>query len=102
MNSIVESYFSLKRESVALGTFHKIKDEVFYLQSGKMIVKYSDEDDLEDAQELVLNAGDNFHIYTGLRHQMIALETLSYLSFQHNILIVTATGLLREINALYC
>ena len=61
--------------------FHKIKDEVFYLQSGKMIVKYSDEDDLEKAEELVLNAGDNFHIYTGLRHQMIALEDSELFEF---------------------
>ena len=61
--------------------FHKIKDEVFYLQSGKMIVKYSNEDDLENAEELVLNAGDNFHIYTGLRHQMIALEDSELFEF---------------------
>tara|TARA_R110000765_G_scaffold144096_4_gene245987 strand:- start:35 stop:403 length:369 start_codon:yes stop_codon:yes gene_type:complete len=61
--------------------FHKIKDEVFYLQSGKMIVKYSDDDDLENAEELVLNAGDNFHIYTGLRHQMIALEDSELFEF---------------------
>ena len=61
--------------------FHKIKDEVFYLQSGKMIVKYSDEDDLENAEELVLNAGANFHIYTGLRHQMIALEDSELFEF---------------------
>ena len=54
--------------------FHKI-------QSGKMIVKYSDEDDLENAEELVLNAGDNFHIYTGLRHQMIALEDSELFEF---------------------
>jgi len=26
--------------------YHKIKDEVFYLQSGKMIVKFSEQDDL--------------------------------------------------------
>ena len=29
--------------------YHKLKDEVFYLQSGKMIVKYSEEDDIEQA-----------------------------------------------------
>jgi quercetin dioxygenase-like cupin family protein len=61
--------------------FHEIKDEVFYLQSGKMIVKYSDEDDLENADELTLNAGDNFHVYTGLRHQMIALEDSELFEF---------------------
>tara|TARA_R100001594_G_scaffold72153_1_gene106757 strand:- start:333 stop:692 length:360 start_codon:yes stop_codon:yes gene_type:complete len=61
--------------------FHKIKDEVFYLQSGKMLVKYSDQDDIEKAEELVLVAGENFHIYTGLRHQMIALEDTELFEF---------------------
>ena len=60
---------------------HKLKDEVFYLQSGKMIVKYSEEDDIEQAEELVLNAGDNFHVYRGLRHQMIALEDSELFEF---------------------
>jgi mannose-6-phosphate isomerase-like protein (cupin superfamily) len=40
---------------------HKIKDEVFYLQSGKMTVYYSDNDDLEKAEQKILNPGDNFH-----------------------------------------
>ena len=40
--------------------FHKLKDEVFYLQSGLMIVKYSESDNIEDAQQLVLNPGENF------------------------------------------
>ena len=42
--------------------------------TGKMLVKYSDSDNLETASEKILNKGDNFHVYTGLRHQMIALE----------------------------
>jgi quercetin dioxygenase-like cupin family protein len=61
--------------------FHKIKDEVFYLQSGKMLVKFSDEDNLENANELVLNAGDSFHVYTGLKHQMIAIEDCELFEF---------------------
>ena len=54
--------------------YHKLKDEVFYVQSGRLLVKFSDGDDLESAQEIVLSRGDNFHVYTGLRHQMIALQ----------------------------
>jgi len=61
--------------------FHKIKDEVFYLQSGKLLVKYSDEDDLENAKEVVLEPGQNFYVYTGLRHQMIALEDSELFEF---------------------
>jgi len=61
--------------------FHKIKDEVFYLQSGKLLVKYSDEDNLDNAKEKVLEPGQNFHVYTGLRHQMIALEDSELFEF---------------------
>ena len=61
--------------------YHKIKDEVFYLQSGKMIVKYGDTDNLEEANEIILNPGDNFYVYVGLRHQMIALEDSELFEF---------------------
>jgi len=61
--------------------YHVLKDEVFYLQSGKMLIKYSDEDNIANAKELVLNAGDNFHVYRGLRHRMIALEDSELFEF---------------------
>jgi quercetin dioxygenase-like cupin family protein len=60
---------------------HKIKDEVFYLQSGKMIVKFSDDEGLEDAQEMLLQPGQNFYVYPGLKHQMIALEDSELFEF---------------------
>ena len=61
--------------------YHELKDEVFYVQSGKILVKYSDGDDLDAAEELVLGRGDNFHVYRGLRHQMIALEDTELFEF---------------------
>ena len=61
--------------------YHEIKDEVFYLQSGKLVVKYSDGDDLDKSEELIMNPGDNFHVYIGLRHQMIALEDSELFEF---------------------
>ena len=61
--------------------YHKIKDEVFYLQSGKLLVKYSDDDNLDEAKEKILEAGQNFHVYTRLRHQMIALENTELFEF---------------------
>ena len=61
--------------------YHKIKDEVFYVQSGKILVRYSDEDNLENAHTVVLEKGDNFHVYTGLRHQMEALEDTELFEF---------------------
>jgi len=61
--------------------YHKLKDEVFYIQSGKILLKYYDEDDIAYANEIVLNKGDKFHVYRGLRHQMIALEDTELFEF---------------------
>jgi len=61
--------------------YHKIKDETFYIQSGKLSVKFSDEDDILSAEEIILCKGDNFHVYRGLRHQMTALEDTELFEF---------------------
>ncbi len=61
--------------------YHKLKDEVFYIQSGKILVKYSNNDDILFSEELILHKGDNFHVYRGLRHQMIALEDTELFEF---------------------
>ena len=61
--------------------YHTLKDEVFYIQSGKILVKYSESDDLTLAKEKILTRGDNFHVYRGLRHQMIALEDTELFEF---------------------
>ena len=61
--------------------YHKLKDEVFYIQSGKMQVLFSEKDDINKAESVVLNKGDNFHVYRGLRHRMIALEDTELFEF---------------------
>lgn len=61
--------------------YHKLKDEVFYVQSGKILLKYSYSDNIENAEEIVLERGDNYHISRGLRHQMIALEDTELFEF---------------------
>jgi quercetin dioxygenase-like cupin family protein len=61
--------------------YHKLKTETFYLQSGKILLKYSYEDDLDKAQEITLNPGDSYHIPVGLRHRMIALEDSELFEF---------------------
>jgi len=60
---------------------HKLKDEVFFIQSGKILVKFSDYDDIDLAEEKILSKGDKFHVYRGLRHQMIALEDTELFEF---------------------
>ena len=61
--------------------YHILKDEVFYIQSGKVLVKYSDSDDIDKANELILEKGDKFHVYRGLRHRIIALEDTELYEF---------------------
>ena len=61
--------------------YHTLKDETFYLQEGKILLKYSDDNNIEKAKEIVLCRGDKFHIYRGLRHQMFALEDTDLFEF---------------------
>jgi quercetin dioxygenase-like cupin family protein len=61
--------------------YHKLKDETFYIQSGRILLKYSDDDEMAYADEIILNKGDKFHIYRGLRHQMFALEDTELFEF---------------------
>ena len=61
--------------------YHVLKDEVFYVQSGKLLVKHSERDDINSARELILETGDTFHVYRGLRHQMIALQDTELFEF---------------------
>ena len=61
--------------------YHKIKDETFYVQSGKILLHVGDHDDIKLADKLVLTSGDSYHIKTGLRHQMKALEISEMFEF---------------------
>ena len=61
--------------------YHKIKDETFYVQSGKILLRYGDDDDYDNAKEIILNPGDKFHIYRELRHQMEAIEDTEMFEF---------------------
>jgi quercetin dioxygenase-like cupin family protein len=65
--------------------YHKVKDETFYLQSGKILLFYGNDDDLGLAKNKILEPGDNFHIPIGLRHQMVAIldSELFEFSTQH-------------------
>ena len=61
--------------------YHKLKDEYFYVQSGKLEIFYGDNDDINQSSKIVLGPGDNFHVYRGLRHRMKALEDTELFEF---------------------
>ena len=61
--------------------YHKLKTETFYLQSGKLLIKFSNIDDLQTAQSRIMLPGENMQIFPGLRHQMIALEDSELFEF---------------------
>ena len=61
--------------------YHILKDETFYIQSGKILLLYGEEDELTSSDELILEKGDRFHITRGMRHQMTALEDTELFEF---------------------
>ena len=61
--------------------YHHLKDETFYIQSGRILLRYSEEDDLTFSDELILEKGDKFHVIRGMRHQMTALEDTELFEF---------------------
>lgn len=61
--------------------YHKVKDEVFYIHSGKIELTFGLTDEKKDASTIVLQKGDSFHVPVGLRHQMLGLEETELFEF---------------------
>jgi len=61
--------------------YHKLKDEVMYVQSGCISIIYGRDEDINNADEIVLSEGDSFHIPVGLIHRIIAVETSEVFEF---------------------
>ncbi len=61
--------------------YHKIKDETFYIQSGKILLHFGYLHDFKKANQTILTRGDHFHIPVGLVHKMTALEDTELLEF---------------------
>jgi quercetin dioxygenase-like cupin family protein len=61
--------------------YHKLKDETFYVGSGAIELLYGADDDINQANIVVLLKGDSFHIYPGLRHQMRAINDTELYEF---------------------
>ena len=61
--------------------YHKIKDETFYVQSGEILLRYGENDDLERSKSIHLKPGDKFYVPPGLRHQMTGLADTELFEF---------------------
>ncbi len=61
--------------------YHKLKDETFYILKGAVLVRYSEEDDIWTASKKVLISEESFHVYRGLRHQIVGLEDAIVIEF---------------------
>jgi mannose-6-phosphate isomerase-like protein (cupin superfamily) len=61
--------------------YHKVKDEVFYIQSGKIELTFGLTNEKKDASKVILEQGDSFHVPVSLRHQMLALEETELFEF---------------------
>ena len=54
--------------------YHKLKDEVMFVQSGKVYIPHSEGDSIELCSFVTLDEGEAFHIPVGLRHRIIAVK----------------------------
>ena len=61
--------------------FHKEKTETFYVQSGKLLVRYGQSDDIAHCATVLLTAGDVFDVPRLMRHQMEAVEDTELFEF---------------------
>ena len=61
--------------------YHKIKDEVMYVQSGSVYIQYGYDEDINKATTMTLEAGSSFHIPVGLIHRITALEDSDVFEF---------------------
>ena len=61
--------------------YHKLKDEVFYVQSGAIELAYGWNEDKKLSTTVTLKRGDKFHVPIGLKHQMFALKDTELFEF---------------------
>jgi len=61
--------------------YHKIKQETFYVQKGKIHLWYGYDNDINKAKTMILEPGQKFEVPVGLRHQMLGLEDTDMFEF---------------------
>lgn len=71
----------IEKNKIGSFHYHKIKDETFYLLSGKVKLKYSNSDDFDSCEELIMEPGSSFRLFPRTRHQIIGLEDSEIIEF---------------------
>ena len=61
--------------------YHKLKDETFYIQNGRLEVSFSHYNEIGMAEKIILEPGDIFHVPIRIRHQMLGLEDTQVIEF---------------------
>ena len=54
--------------------YHKLKNETFYLESGKLKIYYGTHKDIKKAKILIMNPGDKFSVPEGLIHRIYGIK----------------------------
>ena len=54
--------------------YHKLKNETFYLESGKLKIYYGTHKDIKKAKILIMNPGDKFSVPEGLIHRIHGIK----------------------------
>ena len=65
----------IKKDKKFSWHYHKLKDETFYIHSGKAQITYGFEDNIRSSliQRSILEPGDTFYVPVGMRHQVKGL-----------------------------
>ena len=61
--------------------YHVTKDETFFIQSGEVLLRFGETDDISTSEAIILKRGDSFHVPPGMRHQMTAIEETELFEF---------------------
>lgn len=65
--------------------YHVVKDEVLFVKSGELLFRVLDKEAGTEEEEVLLGAGEAWHVRPGVIHQMTALEDVEIfeISTQH-------------------
>ena len=61
--------------------YHKLKDETFYVETGRVLLLFGEDEDITKSEACTLYPGDSFHIKTGLIHRLTAFENSRVFEF---------------------